>query len=164
MSDADSLNALDQLLVEDGRGMVLASSQVRGVTDERARIEKHLQNPGVSIHLVAVLEDGRVIANAKIQQFFPALLQHVGVIDLGVAPEFQGFGVGRAMMDQLLDLADTDVLLRLELYVREDNARAIKLYESLGFRHEAARKSFVRLPDGRFVNDLIMVKLHGEAM
>lgn len=163
LQDAASINVLDHRLTEDGRGMVLGPQDVGNVADERARIEAHLQNSGASVELVAVLNDGRVIANAKVCQFPRALCKHVGLIALGVDPEFQGCGVGRAIMFALLESIDSQVFLRLELYVREDNVRAIKLYRSLGFSHEAVRKSFARLSNGTFVNDLIMVKLYGAA-
>lgn len=163
LDDAKSRNELDRRLAKNGSGMVLLPHQIDSVDDERERIRKYLENPGATVDIVAVLDGGRVIGSAKIGQFQQALCQHVGLIAMGVDPEFQGCGVGRAIMVELLERADNQVLLRLELYVRKDNARAISLYESLGFQHEAVRKSFARLADGNFVDDLIMVKLYGEA-
>jgi hypothetical protein len=34
--------------------------------------------------------------------------------------------------------------------------RAVALYESLGFAQEGRRVGFVRLPDGQFIDDLIL--------
>jgi 8-oxo-dGTP pyrophosphatase MutT (NUDIX family) len=42
--------------------------------------------------------------------------------------------------------------------VRADNARAIALYRSLGFAWESTRRGFLRLADGRPVDDLVLVR------
>lgn len=48
---------------------------------------------------------------------------------IGVAKEYRGKGIGRKLMDAVLEVAPPTV----ELEVIEQNERAIKLYESLGF-------------------------------
>jgi ribosomal protein S18 acetylase RimI-like enzyme len=47
---------------------------------------------------------------------------------------------------------------RLELYVRRDNDRARALYQSEGFTEESTRARFVRLPGGKYVDDLVYVR------
>ncbi|HET8811164.1 MAG TPA: GNAT family N-acetyltransferase, partial [Gaiella sp.] len=48
---------------------------------------------------------------------------------IGVAKEHRGEGIGRVLMNAVLEVAPPTV----ELEVIEQNERAIKLYESLGF-------------------------------
>ncbi len=51
--------------------------------------------------------------------------------------QWQGRGVGRALMEAAVDLADNWLsLTRLELTVFADNAPAIRLYERVGFEVE----------------------------
>ena len=59
---------------------------------------------------------------------------------IGVDPAYQGHGIGRAMMTELLEHADGVVYLE----VRTDNAPAIALYESLGFVTVGLRKRYYR--------------------
>ena len=60
---------------------------------------------------------------------------------IGVAPEHQGRGIGRALVDQMAHTADLlDGPMFLE--VRTDNAPAIGLYESFGFFTLATRKQY----------------------
>ena len=61
---------------------------------------------------------------------------------IGVDPEFQGQGIGRRMMTDLLDFAGPDGVVYLE--VRTDNEPAIALYESLGFARVGLRKRYYR--------------------
>lgn len=65
---------------------------------------------------------------------------------IGVDPAYQGRGIGRALMDQLVHTADLlDGPMFLE--VRTDNAPAIALYESYGFYVLATRKRYYQ-PSG----------------
>jgi len=83
----------------------------------------------------------------------------VAELALAVRPDRQGRGIGRALLEALLDLSDRWLLLeRLELFVFADNERAVRLYRSLGFEVEATRRrSSVR--GGRLAEDLLMARL-----
>lgn len=59
---------------------------------------------------------------------------------IGVDPAFQGRGIGRAMMTDLLDFAGPDAVVFLE--VRTDNSPAIGLYTNLGFVTVGVRKRY----------------------
>jgi [ribosomal protein S18]-alanine N-acetyltransferase len=61
---------------------------------------------------------------------------------IGVDPAFQGQGIGRRLLDALLDYADGDDVV---LEVRTDNAPAIALYRSAGFVEVGLRKRYYRL-------------------
>lgn len=59
---------------------------------------------------------------------------------IGVDPAYQGRGIGRRMMTELLNDADSVVYLE----VRTDNPTAIALYTSLGFATVGLRKRYYR--------------------
>jgi len=61
---------------------------------------------------------------------------------IGVDPAYQGLGIGRRLLDSLLDFADGGVVY---LEVRTDNAAAIALYESAGFVTMGIRKRYYRV-------------------
>jgi [ribosomal protein S18]-alanine N-acetyltransferase len=60
---------------------------------------------------------------------------------IGVDPAFQGQGIGRRLLDAVLEFADGDVYLE----VRTDNAAAIALYHSAGFVEIGVRKRYYRV-------------------
>ena len=77
-----------------------------------------------------------------------------------MAPEAQGQGVGRRLMQALCDYADRWAqVLRMELQVYADNARAIALYESVGFVREGLHRGYA-LRDGAYVDSLSMARMH----
>jgi len=61
---------------------------------------------------------------------------------IGVDPAYQGRGIGRRILDALLDIA-ADAVVHLE--VRTDNDAAIALYRSVGFLEVGVRKRYYRV-------------------
>ncbi len=85
--------------------------------------------------------------------------RHV-LTDLTVAvhPDWQGKGLGTLLFGQLIEAARamTPSVTRIELFAREGNAGAIRLYERLGFVVEGRFKGRVRLPNGVIEDDIAM--------
>lgn len=110
-------------------------------------------------NLVAVVE-GRVIGMVGLETF-PSRprRRHVGRIGISVHDEWQGKGVGTAMMAAIVDLADNWLnLRRLELEVYADNAAAIHLYERFGFVYEGTLRQHA-FRDGVYVDSVMMGRL-----
>ncbi|WP_019695279.1 ribosomal protein S18-alanine N-acetyltransferase, partial [Mycobacterium avium] len=61
---------------------------------------------------------------------------------IGVDPAYQGRGIGRLMLDRLLEFADGGVVY---LEVRTDNEPAIGLYRSVGFEQIGLRRRYYRI-------------------
>ena len=162
VDDAERVLELNRVLAVDGRGMVIGADQIRSLPEEQRRIDAIVRAAAAgdaTRSLVAEVEgDPRIIASAELHQLEPVRCRHVGVLSVGVAPAFQHHGLGRALMTALIDHARDRGLLRLELYVRADNERALALYRSLGFAQEGTRARFVRADDGSFVDDRIFVR------
>jgi putative acetyltransferase len=71
----------------------------------------------------------------------------------------QGKGVGTALMQALVDLADGWLnVFRLELTVFVDNRRAIALYRKFGFEIEGTHKAYA-LRAGEYVDAHFMARI-----
>lgn len=131
----------------------------------RARLQDN-DAPG-KLDLLLVAErpgpDGRplVMANAGLHPTGPNLRRrHVMNLGIAVLPEAQGRGVGKALMQALVDYADRwGQVLRIELTVFVDNPRAIALYEAFGFRTEGRHVGYA-LRDGQYVDVFSMARMH----
>jgi putative acetyltransferase len=87
--------------------------------------------------------------------------RHTGSLGMAVRDDWQGKGVGGALMQAAVDLADRWLnLKRLELEVYTDNAPAVALYQKFGFEIEGTlRKMAFR--DGGYVDAYAMARLRG---
>ena len=85
--------------------------------------------------------------------------RHVGHIGISVSEAWQGKGVGNALMQAGIDLADNWLnLTRIELEVYADNEAAIRLYERFGFEREGVMRQHA-FRNGRYVDSIMMARL-----
>jgi ribosomal protein S18 acetylase RimI-like enzyme len=82
---------------------------------------------------------------------------HSAVLGLGVSAEYRGRGIGTALLRATLEAARARGLTRVELTVREHNARATALYAKFGFEVEGVKKNAVLVD--REYEDLICMAL-----
>lgn len=110
-------------------------------------------------NLVAVVE-GRVIGMVGVETFpNRPRRRHVGRIGISVDDDWQGKGVGTALMAAAVDLADNWLnLTRLELEVYADNEAGIHLYERFGFAYEGTMPQHA-FRDGVYVDSIMMGRL-----
>lgn len=151
-----------------GEPAVLANLMQTPYTSEalwHAHLSDSLAPGQPSLLLVAERPDAhgdpQVVANAGLHPVSHHLRRrHVMGLGIAVQTDAQGQGVGRALVAALCDWADRwGQVLRIELTVFVDHPRAIRLYESAGFRPEGRHVGYA-LRDGRYVDALSMARLH----
>jgi len=85
--------------------------------------------------------------------------RHVGEIGMAVRDDWQGKGVGSALMREVIELSDKWLnLVRLELSVYTDNEPAIRLYKRCGFTMEGTLAAFA-FRDGEYVDAYAMARV-----
>lgn len=88
--------------------------------------------------------------------------RHVGSLGMAVRDDWQGKGVGSALMQAAVDVADRWLnLTRLELEVFTDNELAIRLYKKFGFEIEGTLKQQA-FRDGKYVDAYFMARLRAD--
>lgn len=112
------------------------------------------------VALVAV-DQGQVVGHCGLWQNERVRLAHGGSLAIGVAPRWQGKGVGSRLLAAALEVADNWMALRrVELTVYIDNAPALALYRKFGFEVEGELRDYA-VRDGRLVNVYTMARLRG---
>lgn len=66
------------------------------------------------------------------------------ITNVAVAPEYRGYGIGRALMEGLIQFCWSRGVTRATLEVRRSNTVAQSLYTSLGFTVAGVRKGYYR--------------------
>lgn len=86
----------------------------------------------------AAVEDGRAVGYMGMW-----LLAGEGhITNIAVAKDFRCRGLGSALMDDFISLAEQQSLTLMTLEVRESNTGAIALYEKKGFEEVGRRKNY----------------------
>lgn len=108
-------------------------------------------------NFVAVVE-GKVIGTLGLTQMEGRRL-HVGSIGMAVHDAYAGRGAGTALMSAAVQQAEKWLgIKRLELFVYDDNSRAIALYERFGFEREGLYRAY-SWRDGAYVDAIAMARL-----
>jgi len=92
-------------------------------------------------HYVAARSGDKVVGYAGIARLGILPPHEYEIHTIGVDPAFQGQGIGRRLLDELLAFAGNGTVF---LEVRTDNAPAIALYRSAGFVEVGLRKRYYR--------------------
>lgn len=127
IGDCEPLNKLQQLRLVDGLA----------------------QHPTAEV-LFAIIENSVVglatcFVNFSTFQVKPYLYIH----DIVVLQTYRGRGIGKAMMQKLIDIAQERKYCKITLEVRNDNIVAQDLYKSLGFDECQPNMLFWTLPLGK---------------
>lgn len=93
------------------------------------------------IRYVAAREDDRLVGYAGISRLGRKQPFEYEIHTIGVDPAYQGRGIGKCMMTELLEYASGGTVF---LEVRTDNEPAISLYQSLGFVNVGLRRRYYR--------------------
>jgi RimJ/RimL family protein N-acetyltransferase len=125
------------------------------VENEKKWIENLNDNPN---SLVLIAEMSKTIVGLLF--FMPNSKNknsHTGEFGINVHPDFQGVGVGRVLLENLLMWARTNRQIeKISLQVFATNHSAIKLYERFGFIEEGRHIKAIKQLDGKYVDVLQM--------
>ena len=101
--------------------------------EEEARYLQAKTESASEIELVAEV-DGRLAGMAGIEGIgSKEKVRHRADFGISIEREFWGLGIGRVLTEACVDCARRAGYAQLELSVVADNARAIALYQSVGF-------------------------------
>ncbi len=81
---------------------------------------------------------------------------HIG--NIVVSPNCRHQGIGKKMLEALLEGTKEHMTNYITLEVRVTNSIAISLYEKFGFKEVCVRKHYYKNPDGTYEDALIMSK------
>lgn len=109
---------------------------------------------------LVALHDGQVVGWCDVTPPGREVMAHVGVLGMGLIPEWRGKGLGERLIRESLAAARRFGFLRVELGVYATNTRAAALYRKVGFVEEGVRRSRIRI-DGVFLDEIMMAHMTG---
>lgn len=120
---------------------------------------QRMQAVDPNAHVLLACAGGQVVGQLGLYVAANPRRRHVGEIGMGIRDDWQGKGVGTALLGAAIDLADRWLQLRrLELQVYADNAAGIALYTRHGFVEEGRHRDYA-FRDGAFVDALSLARI-----
>jgi RimJ/RimL family protein N-acetyltransferase len=92
----------------------------------------HCREAETCLYLLALME-GEIVGSLTFQAGKRRRVRHAGEFGISVRQAFWGLGIASALIDALVAWARERGIVKIDLRVRADNARAIALYERKGF-------------------------------
>jgi putative acetyltransferase len=138
--------------------VVAGTLQLPLQTVERTR--KFLAEPPDGSYVQVAVAEGEVVGNLDLRTHpHSPRRSHVGEIGMAVHEDWQGKGMGTALMEAALDLADDWLNLeRIELKVYTDTAAGRALYEKFGFEIEGTHRRYA-FREGQYVDAYSMARI-----
>ena len=126
------------------------------VAEEEKFLSRFPADPNAVMILCFV--NGILAGNCQIVRKNKIKNRHRASIGIALKQQFWGLGIGTALFEEMIAIAEGWGLMQLELEVIEGNDRAMSLYRKMGFETVSFVPNAIRMPDGSFVREFLMVK------
>ncbi|OSB11560.1 GNAT family N-acetyltransferase [Paraclostridium bifermentans] len=108
-----------------------------------------------SKNVLIIIED-EIVGIASITSVQKERMKHNGTLGISIRKKYWGIGLGSEIMAYLIDWAKSNkITKKINLLVREDNIRGVKLYEKFGFEKEGLLKKDICV-NGVYYNTIAM--------
>ena len=159
--------------VEDAEGTLAYLIKSAGETDFLLRYPEEWENLPVEkekeliagweksdCETMLLCEVGGVIVGTCMVSWRTGIkIGHEARIAIGLLKEYWNLGIGTKFFEEMIKIAKSNPnIVQLELEFLEGNTRARALYEKIGFKIVGMRPKAVRLKDGTFLGEYIMLK------
>ena len=103
----------------------------------KADFEREMTQNQFAIYRIAVL-DGKIVGYAGMWH----IVTEGHITNVAVLPEYRRQGIGNALIEEMIVIAEQKEMIGMTLEVRISNIAAQKLYTKYGFRPEGFRKNY----------------------
>ncbi len=157
---SDAVDLVDYLKITTGETPYLIREPEEvtiTLEQEKSFIESKI-NAERELMLVAAI-DGKHIGNCSLMSIAPyKRYAHRCEVAIALYQEYCGYGIGKAMLQAVLDVAKNVGYEQAELEVISDNKNAIEMYRGLGFEKYGSFPRSMKYSDGTYADAEWMMK------
>jgi ribosomal protein S18 acetylase RimI-like enzyme len=137
---------------------------------ERMFIKHRVQDPKVirdwclnidlhrNLPLLAIM-DGKIVGDATLHQQLGGWKRHIGRVSVLVLPHYRGRGLARALISEIVALARSLGLEKVEAEFIGEQEAAVKMFELLGFSKLLRLEDYVKDMQA-ITHDYVLMGLH----
>ena len=148
----DAENVIEYIkIVSDETDFLISDSSERNFTVRKEK--EFLQNIQSSIlEKIFLFEiENKIVGMCSIEGINKIRIKHRVDFAITVLKNYWGNKIGEKLIDYAIDYCKSNSIKKIELTVRIDNKRALKLYKKFGFEIEGEIKNFIYL-NGNYYN------------
>ncbi|WP_300598832.1 N-acetyltransferase [Niabella sp.] len=109
-----------------------------------------------SLLLVAVYNH-KIIGNLQLRGEPRSKIRHNALLGIAIRKQWQSIGLGTALIGTAVNWAQRKGILKtIWLHVHATNEPGIALYQKMGFRETGRQSHYIKEPDGRFTDNILM--------
>lgn len=160
MEPEDAANFLEyvKIIGDESENLTFTSDEINFTLEDEVRIIKSFRDNKNELILKAENEDGRIVSGLTFRSSERKKKQHVGEFGISVLKEYWGYGIAKRMIETLEEWAElNEYISKINLRVKEDNERAIILYEKMGYEKEGVTSRAYKIDD-EYYSEILMGK------
>ena len=127
-------------------------------TPEQEEVFINISNDADDSVMIVCLVDGKIAGNCMLTFNTRIKTRHRAEIAIAISKAYWGLGIGTALFESMIQVAEEKGLKQLELGVMASNTRAIHLYEKMGCRIAGTKPNTYILKDGTVQDEHFMVR------
>lgn len=157
LNDAELLLNYLKITCKETRFLVKEPEEIQfTVEDEKKYIENSIYSK-TSVDLLGFI-DGEHVGNCSLRGFYESRMKHRVSLGIALYQKYTNMGIGRVMIEELINIAKDCGFEQIELEVNVDNKNAIHLYESMGFKIYGTFPNNLKFKDGSYIDVYWMMK------
>lgn len=158
VSDATALIDYLRITADETPYLIREPEEVTITFEQEKQFIESKLNAERELMLVATI-DGKHVGNCSLMSIAPyKRYKHRCEIAIALYQEYCGCGIGKLMMQTVLDVAKNLGYEQAELEVISNNKGAIELYKKLGFEKYGSFPNNIKYSDGTYVEAEWMMK------
>jgi RimJ/RimL family protein N-acetyltransferase len=155
ISDAENLLQCLKKYVSQSEYLPKLEEEIKLTEDQEREWINSLQMHDNSLLLIAEFEN-QIIGNIDLTGSRRKVMEHTGVIGLGMLNDWTNAGLGTALLTSVISWAmENPILETIWLQVYTENTLGLNLYKKVGFQENGVLKDFFK-KDGRYYHNLTM--------
>lgn len=157
-SDAADMIEFLRTMSDETPFVVRTSDEIRYTNEDEARFLEHCRSASNEL-MIAAEVDGKLAGNCSVSSCGQARRkQHRCAFAIGLKKAYWHLGIGTALMETALPLAQQMGFEQIELEVIDGNERAMRLYERFGFQATGREPRALKYDDGSYADAILMSK------
>jgi RimJ/RimL family protein N-acetyltransferase len=147
----DARALLDYIAAVGGESdfLTFGAGEFELTEEQEKEVLKRFNDADNELYIIGLIDDD-IVSALSFSAGRRARVRHAGEFGMTVRKEYWGLGIGALMLDTLIDWGPTTgIISKINLKVRTDNERAVRLYKRKGFVIEGTISRGIFL-DGRY--------------